>query len=354
VHTLLFNALVCLLDLLGATAIARRPLARTVLLVALVEGCTASALATLVALSSDLRFFGLLTLLSWLLFAHLPLMLLVAAGLVRRGAPAAARTLSLAALGLFLLAGYCFGLEPRRLVVSEHTLVSPKVSRPITVGVLADLQTDRIGPYEARVVETLLEHAPDLILLPGDYLQVRTRTALEEQGDALRALLLDSGLSAPLGVFAVRGDVEPPSWPDHFRGLEGYEAVTTSRTFELEGLTLTALDPAASRSQTPPVPASDQFHVVFGHDPAFALAAPPADLLLAGHTHGGQVQFPFFGPLITLSKVPRTWAAGGLVRLPSGSHLIVSRGVGMERKHAPRLRFNCPPELVLVHLEPGG
>ena len=281
-------------------------------------------------------------------------MLLVAAGLIRHGAPAAARTFSVAALGLLLLAGYCFGLEPRRLVVSEHTLVSSKVTHPITIGVLADLQTDRIGPYEARVIKTLVEHAPDLILLPGDYLPVRTYKALEEQRDAFRELLTESGMSAPLGVFAVRGDVEPQDWPEYFRGLGGYEAVTASRTFELEGLTLTALDPAASRSETPPVPASEQFHVVFGHDPSFALAAPPADLLVAGHTHGGQVQIPFLGPLITLSKVPRDWAAGGLVRLPSGSHLIVSRGVGMERRHAPRLRFNCPPELMLIHLKPGG
>ncbi|HEX6202615.1 MAG TPA: hypothetical protein VF100_06400, partial [Thermoanaerobaculia bacterium] len=75
-------------------------------------------------------------------------------------------------------------------------------------------------------------------------------------------------------------------------------------------------------------------------------------LLLAGHTHGGQVRLPGVGPLVTASRVPRSWAAGRTA-LADDRTLIVSRGIGMERGYAPQLRFLCRPELVVVDLEPG-
>jgi hypothetical protein len=99
------------------------------------------------------------------------------------------------------------------------------------------------------------------------------------------------------------------------------------------------------------VPESDRFHLVLGHSPNFALGRVEADLLVAGHTHGGQVRLPLVGPLITLSAVPRSWAAG-LTELPGGGQLLVSRGLGMERAGAPRLRFLCRPELVVIDLIP--
>jgi hypothetical protein len=96
---------------------------------------------------------------------------------------------------------------------------------------------------------------------------------------------------------------------------------------------------------------SERFHIVLGHSPNFALGRVDADLLVAGHTHGGQVRLPWIGPLMTLSAVPRAWAAG-TTRLDSGRTLVVSRGVGMERGDAPRLRFLCRPEIVIVEIVP--
>ena len=76
-------------------------------------------------------------------------------------------------------------------------------------------------------------------------------------------------------------------------------------------------------------------------------------LCVAGHTHGGQINLPGFGPPITLSRVPRWLAAGGLFQR-HGAWLLVSRGVGMERGKAPRIRLNCRPQLVVVTLLPRG
>lgn len=70
------------------------------------------------------------------------------------------------------------------------------------------------------------------------------------------------------------------------------------------------------------------------------------DLVLAGHTHGGQVVVPFFGPPYTASRLPRRYAGG--LNDYRGIPLHVSRGVGMERGFAPQVRFLCPPEICVV------
>ena len=85
--------------------------------------------------------------------------------------------------------------------------------------------------------------------------------------------------------------------------------------------------------------------------PNFALGEIPADLLVAGHTHGGQVRLPWIGPMITHSRIPHAWAAG-LTELPGGGKLLVSRGIGMERGFAPPMRFLCRPELMVIDLVP--
>jgi predicted MPP superfamily phosphohydrolase len=109
----------------------------------------------------------------------------------------------------------------------------------------------------------------------------------------------------------------------------------------------------AAAQELDALPGSDDVRILLAHYPdAYLLLPRPSrtDLVIAGHTHGGQVQVPWFGPPITLSGVPRAVAAGGLHEL-DGRRLYVSRGVGVERGWAPRVRFNCPPEITLLELD---
>ena len=72
-------------------------------------------------------------------------------------------------------------------------------------------------------------------------------------------------------------------------------------------------------------------------------------LLLAGHTHGGQLRLPGIGPIGTVSALPRRYAMGAYVY--DGVQTYVSRGVGTSG--AP-VRFNCPPEVTLITLRAPG
>src|SRR5262249_16833041 len=98
--------------------------------------------------------------------------------------------------------------------------------------------------------------------------------------------------------------------------------------------------------------AFDGLTIVLGHAPDFSRSVGDVGvpvLCVAGHTHGGQVQLPFFGPLITLTSIPRKMAGGGLFEAGAAG-LGVSRGMGMGRGSAPRIRFLCRPELEVLEL----
>jgi predicted MPP superfamily phosphohydrolase len=86
------------------------------------------------------------------------------------------------------------------------------------------------------------------------------------------------------------------------------------------------------------------------HEPdlAFEAEAEGADLVLAGHTHGGQVRLPIIGaPYDTFRVDPRLAIVSGFQRLEAGL-LHITAGLG----HTIPLRFGCPPEVVWMDTQP--
>jgi predicted MPP superfamily phosphohydrolase len=227
----------------------------------------------------------------------------------------------------------------------------------IRVGVLADLQTDDIGASERAAVDRLMDEEPDLILVPGDIFQSDGKD-FEAAADEIRELL--SGLSAPGGVYLVEGDVDSPGrmavmtdgldleWLDH-------RVATTEvggRTVHIGGIP-PSYGSAESQATIAELAAQDpaDLRILLSHRPDAVYEVPEdgADLVVAGHTHGGQVQLPWIGPLITMSGVPRDVAAGGLHEL-NGVPLYVSNGVGIERHTAPQVRLGDRPSVGIVTL----
>lgn len=288
----------------------------------------------------------------------------------RRGLGAAGALLALGGEAVYI---YARQVEPYWLDVTRYTYTTPRLpagTRPIKVVVLADLQTDRIGAYEEMVFARMDAERADLILLPGDYLQFRpgqdeawrnrTRAALQGLFNGLRH-------RPRYGIWGVDGDTDSVR-----TSLQGTRVQPVSgRLVTLPGeppLQLWGLRRAQSRMPHIALRGRNRqaihdfpgLTIVLGHAPDYAIPdlevverdGPEAcrlpALCIAGHTHGGQVSIPFIGPPITLSNLPRRYITG-LHRFGEMG-LLVSRGVGHEQGYAPRLRFNCRPELAVVEL----
>jgi len=346
---LIYNSLMGGMDALVLLALSRERTVRAWIAAGVASGIV--AVVSAVVLGGEK--FAVAGLAAYGLFVHGSLLLGGSAILLGK---AARTTAILSAAGMMVLLGVAvdaFWIEPTWLEVTRVRLRSPKLTRPVRIVVLADFQAETLGSYEREVLRRVLEENPDLILLAGDYTQAPPEVERTLRRD-VNAYLRQLGLSAELGVFAVRGNTDGREWPEMFDHLPVTVSERTN-SFSLGPVRLTCLDLGESyrRNLTIPSPKPEQYHIVLGHAPDYASGRIDADLLVAGHTHGGQVRLPLLGPVVTNSTLPRRMACG-VSQLPSGAWLLVSRGTGMERGGAPRLRFLCRPELVVIELEPEG
>lgn len=280
---------------------------------------------------------------------------------VRRHAP---RTCLLTAL-LAAFGEGCYvwarEVEPFRLEITRERITSARLrglTTPLRLAVVSDLQPESIGAYEVSIFDTLVAERPDLIVFLGDYIQQEDESFLLQR-EQLRAQL--ARLTPRLGSFAVDGDVDWRGAHAVFDGTAVQVLVDRSSALPDAPIELIGLSRARGRRQVLDAGLvqklrGERFPIVLAHAPDYMRCVLDGGfrtdaLFLAGHTHGGQVQVPGFGPLITLSSVPR-WLAGGGVFRHGDTWLAVSRGIGMERDQAPRIRFWCRPQLLLLELAP--
>jgi predicted MPP superfamily phosphohydrolase len=199
-----------------------------------------------------------------------------------------------------------------------------------------------------------------LILLPGDLAQIGVH---EVQETAPQFCALLAPLHAPLGAYFVLGNVDrAESAKQLLAGTDVQLLVDRTvelhhgdRTITLGGIELLfpSLAARATIRELEERPGERDVRILLAHYPDVidVLNAPSRiDLVVAGHTHGGQVVLPFVGAPITLSAVSNEIARGGYHEV-DGKRIYVSRGVGCERGWAPRVRFNCPPEVSCLTLE---
>ncbi len=270
-----------------------------------------------------------------------------------------------------LLVIYAFWVEPHRIRVTRQELISEKLSAdapPLRILHLSDLHVERITAREEQLTALINELKPDVILFSGDILNL---SYLHDPTAQAAAHQVMSAWRAPGGVFAVSGSPAvdlPELFPKLVAGLPLHwlndEAITLrqhGQKIQLIGLTCTHkpfVD--APRLETLTAPLDDSlFTVLLYHSPDLAPQAAQLstiDLQLSGHTHGGQVRLPLIGALFTGSLYGRRFQAGKYI-LPPGPKarasfkLYISRGIGMEGKGAPRVRFLCPPEIILWELK---
>ena len=311
--------------------------------------CGGVALLLPLALVADSPF-ALIRLWCWGAFVHGVIWLCATAIIFRQSARWFTRVCTLFVILLIGIGVDAFLIEPFWLEITTYELKSPRISKKIRVALLADIQTDHITSWERSVLERMMEARPDLILIAGDTLQLRQESWTRER-EAFRRIWRETKVRAPLGVVVVGGNTDTDAWPTIYERL-GVHIARQTQVIDLDSVVITGLSEMESFNTYAHVQRTDdRYHIVLGHSPDFALGHVDADLLVAGHTHGGQVQIPFLGPILTFSQIPRTWADGS-TRLSDDQILIVSRGIGMERLDAPRIRFWCRPQLVFIDLIP--
>ena len=255
------------------------------------------------------------------------------------------------------LVAWAFVIDPNRLVTRHATLTIdswPSSLSNLKIALLSDIHAG--GSYiDERKLRLIVERTnqlqPDLILIAGDFIS-GGRSHHDMEPEVFAPLLKE--FRAPLGVYAVLGNHD--WWFDGQKVRRALEANgikvlenevakldTRGTSFWLVGLADLWTRPQRIGDAIANVPAGVPL-IALTHNPDIFPELPQGvSLLLAGHTHGGQVRFPFIGSVVSVSRFGDRYVAGHIVE--NGRHLFVTTGIGTS---IYPVRFNVPPEIVLL------
>jgi uncharacterized protein len=277
------------------------------------------------------------------------------------------KTIGIAAAGAAAAtAVYALYVEPRWLQctrTSMHFAQLPPSLEGLRIGLLTDLHAGRDTPAGLieRAVRMTQRERPDLIAIAGDVAE--SEAMLERTLDAL------AQLRAPLGVYVVPGNHD-------YRdvGIERWHDAVARRPVLTDLTNRARVLPVPSGADADPVrlciagvddlaegrPQLDALHAQSDRDFTILLAHNPdqaeqarrgidrVDLILSGHTHGGQVRLPGFGAVVNSAEYADLYEAG--VRRRPWTQVYTSRGIGTV--HLP-IRFLTRPEVAIVTLSAG-
>jgi uncharacterized protein len=258
---------------------------------------------------------------------------------------------------------YSYEVEPNRLGTTTYDLRSAKWNMdmpPLHIAVAADFHVgcpsvdlNRLG----EIVAEINALKPDIIVLPGDFVTMMKGEdrviggSYVEPGPIAGVL---KGLTAPLGVYAALGNHDIMNEPDPMKkALEGVgirvvdndavEIKSGAFHFWIAGLA----DETTSRPDWNAIAkkiTNDAPVIVIMHDPGpFLDKIERPVVVIAAHTHGGQVVVPFLEKYLEnpYSRAPMKYLYGHISE--EGRDMIVTRGIGTS---IVPLRFGAKPEIV--------
>jgi predicted MPP superfamily phosphohydrolase len=271
------------------------------------------------------------------------------------------RFLACAGAGAAGLSGYAGLMEPFRLVIGRHECKTSATAPvlPLKLLHLSDFHASWAVSIEFidEAIQLGLRLKPDLVCITGDFI-----TRRYEAYDAYARVLAKLPAAAP--VFACLGNHDGGRWAKIHGGYETTRAVRQllrqsgiqlldnrcatlclkGREVRLAGLADVWSENLDLAAAFPPAAAGGAAaRIVLSHNPDTKefLKFYPWDLLLCGHTHGGQVVLPWLGA---------PWAPVRDKRFIAGLYSWDNRWIhitpGVGNVHG--VRFNCPPEVSLI------
>lgn len=258
--------------------------------------------------------------------------------------------------GTLVLAGsYPIGIERNIVLVNHYKIPIVDLPAPFHGFRLAQLTDIHLGfLVSPTFVENLVRRTnrlgADVIVCTGDY--VHARNTIEEI-DKVWPLL--AKLDAKFGVYAVLGNHD--HWADTDRSLywlersgqnlrhqskaiyKGRQRIVLGGAGDYWGDQLN-IDQVFANSD------ENDCRILLAHNPDSVDTefATPLSLVISGHTHGGQVVAPLFGPVVL--PVHNKKYSSGLIATPK-TQLFISRGIGWA---ILPVRFNCYPEIAVLEL----
>lgn len=249
-------------------------------------------------------------------------------------------------------------IEPNRLIVHQETIQIdnwPKELNGLRIALIADVHTG--GPFIndqklQQIVALTNQQNPDLIILLGDYMSPNSWHSHRVEPEVTAAAL--KNLRAPLGVYSILGNHD--WWYSgekvrraleqngiHVLEDEVAEVKWRDKSFWLVGLADLWTRPQHIGETIAKVP-SDSTIIALTHNPDIFPRIPRnVPLLLAAHTHGGQVNLPLIGTPVVPSDFGQKYTAGHVFE--NGHHLFVTTGIGTS---IFPIRFRVTPEIVIL------
>jgi len=266
------------------------------------------------------------------------------------------KVLAGAAAAAGALVGYAF-LEPYWLEVTR-TRIHARGLHPalegFTIALLTDLHVGEGTPLSLirRACRLAMAERPDLIAVTGDL--------VADDAPGFREVLgAVQGLAAPYGVYAVPGNHDHRVGIERFRrDLAAQDAVgdltNRAEVLDVDGARFCVAGVDDFSYGNPdlgvlPPPDERDFTLLLAHDPDQAervrRVCDAVDLIVSGHTHGGQVRLPFVGAVRNPAERDDLYEEG--LRRRPWTQVYTSRGVGTVRFP---IRFLCRPEVAMLTL----
>lgn len=263
-------------------------------------------------------------------------------------------------MGLTALAGGLLAAEAVREVYAFEVSRQARSLRGLRELLRVALLTDfHLGPFlHARQLSAWVEASnaadPDLVIVGGDLVDRFYRGDLTELTAGL------ARLRQRLGVIVVPGNHDRTRYPDLVPLVKAVEAAGATMLVNRAvrprpDLVVGGVDDFRKGHSDPrrafrDAAGADGARVLVSHNPdilpTLGPDVGPLDLVLCGHTHGGQVRLPLIGPLVTSSEYGARYAEGWV---EASQPSFVSRGLGVTLLP---FRFDCAPEVVVLDLLP--